>query len=277
MIWDATLVESLTPVDNIKNSATPSAKIFRIQMIIDTSGDIYHTFIRETSLHREHIITCKGDGHFSRAIAEFNAAFKRLTGLIWSEHQEQPKSGKAIFIQSVTYDDQPKLESAVCDVLSNFVNIHDLLNIKTTLLEPYPNKLLETKAKTFEHSILTAISLLNKISDLQRRTQDDSGGAKRLTTSLSQCFFGLFWPKGTPLPTKVKTDWISRSRRSIKDLGDFKGIEDAPKKSRKLSPTLSRHVLGLLHLEGMTTGTSLSLQSGFKLGIGTKILVNSKR
>lgn len=204
-----------------------------------------------------------GNGHFSRAIAGFKTAFKGFTGLAWSERHKQAKKGKAIFIQLETKDHQDKPDSEVCSVLSKFVNLANLPAVKTLLLKSYPNKLLEKDEKSSEHSRLTAISLLDKILDLQAENRNKSGtnDAHSLKASFSQCFFKLFW-QGTPLPTK--TDWISESRRLIQGLRSFNAIEDAAKDLSQTDPALLRHVLGLLHLEAMTTGTSRFLPYDFE-------------
>lgn len=261
------MVEKLSALDNPTNLETTSAKIIRIQLLFDVKGDKYDTCIRETTMTRQQpsisqkptsvrsIFTRKGDGHLPRAITEFETAFERLTGLSWSERLEQPKEAKAIFIKLESKNDPGQLDSAVSDVLGKFVKLEKLSDAKCTLLEPYPNQLLEKEEKSVDHSLHTSIALLDKLSEVQ---SCGSASARRLTTSLSQCFFGLFWPAGTPLPTK--SEWISRSRGSIEDLRHCRALEDAQKNLRQPVPSIMRHVLGLLHLEAMTRGTFLAVK-----------------
>ena len=121
---------------------------------------------------------------------------------------------------------------------------------KATLLELWTTQLLENTEKNVDHSLHTAIALLEKLSNVQ-----DSGGTKTqsLTASLKKCFFELFWPADKSLPKDVQ--WIRRLRRLIEDLRDCRAIEAAPKSLGQPDPIVMCHVLCLLHLKAMTRGT----------------------
>ncbi|OKP09211.1 hypothetical protein PENSUB_5419 [Penicillium subrubescens] len=130
-IWDATLVETISTLNNPTNPKMTSAKIIRIQLVVDIQTNKYDTCIRETTLTRQHpqgpsnptcvtrTVDSKGDGHLSRAITEFETAFERLTGLTWSARLARPKESKAIFIPFENRDAQIKVGSTVADVLCN--------------------------------------------------------------------------------------------------------------------------------------------------------------
>jgi hypothetical protein len=144
---------------------------------------------------------------------------------------------------------QEKLDLAVSDVLSKFIELQNFAATKVNLLETYPNKLLENTNKHVDHSLDTAISVLEKLSSVQNSA---GPSAKALATNLTQCFFALFWPAGKALPTK--TQWIKQSRRLIEDLKHSRAIESAPKNLGQPDPVIMRHVLDLLHMRAMTPG-----------------------
>ncbi|KAJ5381710.1 uncharacterized protein N7496_004138 [Penicillium cataractarum] len=135
VIWDATLVE-LSALDGITDPAKPSAKIIRIQLIIDSHEETYHTIIWEISSVETPTDTRKGDGRLLCAIAEFEAAFKRFTGLTWGERQQQPKKGKAIFIPLGSSASQGKLDWGARSALTKFANLGNLPAGKTLPSKP---------------------------------------------------------------------------------------------------------------------------------------------
>jgi hypothetical protein len=260
-------VETISTLNNPKNLKTTSAKIIRIQLIVDIQNNKYDTCIRETTLTRQHpqgpsnrtnvtsTVDHKGDGHLSRAITEFELAFGRLTDLTWSERLTQLTKAKAMFIRFENKGSQKQVGSAVANVLSKFVTPATLLSLKLDNLPPYPNRLLNDKELFAEHSLETAISMLNMISEVQNRTQGDDYATQSLATSLTQCFIGLFGRDDAPLPDKIKS--VGEIRRLIEDLGDFKALEGATTPPGKLNPPLLRHIFSLLRLAALIPGTSL--------------------
>jgi hypothetical protein len=244
-----------------------SAKIIRIQLVVDIQTNKYDTYIRETTLTRQHpqgpsnptcvtrTVDSKGDGHLSRAITEFETAFERLTGLTWSARLARPKESKAIFIPFENRDAQINVGSTVADVLCKFVTPGPLLALKRAILPVYPNRLLDNKELFTDHSIKTAISMLDMISEAQYLAQGDDGVFQSLETSLTQSFIELFGRDDAPLPDKIES--VGETRRLIEDLGDFKAIEGAPITPDKLNPPLLRHVFSLLKLAALTPGISL--------------------
>lgn len=279
VIWDVTLVEESSASDKQTKSeiTSTSAKIIRIQLIVETEADKYNTCIRETKMTRQRAsgiqqpgsinstVSRKGNGRLSGAITEFETAFKQLSGLAWSQRSEGPKEGKAIFLQLASKNAQEKLDSAVSEVLSKFIELQNFAATKVNLLETYPNKLLENTNKHVDHSLDTAISLLEKLSSVRNSA---SPSAKALATNLSQCFFALFWPAGKALP--AETQWIKQSRRSIEDLKHSRAIESAPKNFGQPDPVIMRHVLDLLHMEAMTPGTFQAAQCETETGYRAK-------
>ena len=278
------MVEELSASDKQTKSETTStsAKIIRIQLIVETKADKYNTYIRETRMTRQQAsgiqqpgsikstLSRKGNGQLSTAITEFETAFKQLTGLAWVQRSKSPKEGKAIFLQLESKNGQEKLDSAVSEVLSKFIELQNFAVTKVNLLETYPNKLFENKKKHVDHSLDTAISLLEKLSSVR---DSASPSAKALATNLSQCFFALFWPAGKALPTG---SWIKQSRRLIEDLKHSSAIESAPKNLGQPDPVIMRHVLGLLHIRAMTSGTFQAAQCEIETDYRANQFVHSK-
>lgn len=142
-------------------------------------------------------VSRKGNGQLSRAITEFETAFEQLAGLAWGQRSKQPKEGKAKFLQLESKNNQGKLDSAVCDVLSKLVPLQNFAAAKATLLELWTTKLLENTENNVDHSLHTAIALLEKLSKVQ-----DSGGTKTqsLTASFKQCFLSFSGQQANPCP-----------------------------------------------------------------------------
>lgn len=266
-IWDATLVETISTLGNPTNLKTISAKIIRIQLIVEIQTNKYNACIRETTLTRQYpqgpsnptsvtsTVDRKGDGQLSRAITEFETAFARLTGLTWRTRLTQLQKPKAIFIHFENKDGQEKVDSAVTGVLSKFVTPATLPGLKPAMLPTYPNRLLDSKKPFAEHSLQTAIRMIDRISEAQSRAQGDGGANQSLATSLTQCFIELFGRDNAPLPGKIKS--VSDTIRLMKDTRDFKAIEAAKTTPGKLDQPVLRHVFSLLRLAALTPGTSL--------------------
>jgi hypothetical protein len=230
------------------------ARITRIQVIVDTEKNKYHTLIRHTSLDHRRDCSRSEDSHLEVATAIFEAKFKLFTGLPWSQRTDPPKSKKAIFIQFENKADESHedLPLAVCDSLKKLVNLDNLRLVEASLVDRQLSPLLQKRATSTKHSVQTASALLRRIPEVQSQPQNDNCDVQHLETRLIECFLGLFWPAGKLTPTG--NAWISGSRKSIDGLLEFRLIEEKLKKFGKLTAPLLRHIYALLDLTKMSPG-----------------------
>jgi hypothetical protein len=88
VIWDATRVEDQSALDEIPDEKLKAytARITRIQLIVDTQENTYHTFIRRTSLALKRDCSRLGDGHLEYAVGEFTQWRKDHKSVLSERH-----------------------------------------------------------------------------------------------------------------------------------------------------------------------------------------------